>query len=335
MTLRVLHVVPIAPDGGTSGFTQRQIDRLAEAGVEGRTVFFGGSAMLLQPHRLFIGIAAIRRESRMFQPDIVHAHWGSLLALAAALASLGGPPLVITYRGSDINPVPSEPWIPRLIRVACSQLAVLLAAAVICVSDELRERLWSRSGIIRVIPDGTDLSFFRPLNKLDARRKLDWPFDERVVFFHEGGRPEVKRRDLADGSLIEARNILGQCRLEVMGSDVPYEHVPLLLNASDCLLVTSDFEGSPNIVREALACHVPIVSVEVGDVRRWLTNLDGTRIVERDPAEIGRALAEIIASGIRPAAESKTSQFNDESSRNAVLDTYHQIIADAKKQGRS
>jgi len=104
MTLRVLHVVPIAPDGGTSGFTQRQIDRLAEAGVEGRTVFFGGSAMLLQPHRLFIGIAAIRRESRMFQPDIVHAHWGSLLALAAALASLGGPPLVITYRGVLLAP---------------------------------------------------------------------------------------------------------------------------------------------------------------------------------------------------------------------------------------
>jgi len=173
------------------------------------------------------------------------------------------------------------------------------------------------------------------MNKLDARRKLNWPFDERVVFFHEGGRPAVKRRDLADASLIEARRILGQCRLEVMGSDVPHDHVPLLLNASDCLLVTSDFEGSPNIVREALACHIPIVSVEVGDVRRWLTNLDGTRIVERDPAEIGRALAEIITSGIRPASESKTAQFNDESSRNAVLETYHKIITDAKKQRRS
>jgi hypothetical protein len=85
----VLHVVPIAPNGTTFGFTQRQIDCLAEAGVEGRMVFFGGSAMLLRPHRLLIGIAAIRREIRIFKPTIVHAHWGSLLALATTIASLG------------------------------------------------------------------------------------------------------------------------------------------------------------------------------------------------------------------------------------------------------
>ena len=335
MTLRVLHVVPMVPDGGTSGFTQCQIDRLAEAGAEGRMVFFGGSAMLLQPHRLFIGIAAIHREIRMFQPDIVHAHWGSLLAFATALASFGGPPLVITYRGSDINPVPSEPWIRSLIRVVCSQLAVLRASAVICVSDELRERLWSRRGLVRIVPDGTDVSLFKPLDKLECRRKLNWPFDERVVFFYEGGRPEVKRRDLANASLEEARKLLGPCKLEVMGSDVPHDRVPLLLNASDCLLMTSDFEGSPNIVREALACHIPIISVEVGDVRRWIAGLDGTRIVERDPAEIGRALAEIITSGIRPAAQLKTSQFSDESSKNAVLETYHQVLKNTIKLRRS
>lgn len=331
MTLRVLHVVPIAPDGGTSGFTQRQIDCLAEAGVEGRLVFFGGSAMLLKPHRLLTGIAAIRREIRMFQPDIVHAHWGSLLAVATSLASLCGSPFVITYRGSDINPVPSEPWLRSLIRVACSQLAVLRAAAVICVSDELCERLWSRRGLVRIVPDGTDVSLFKPLDKLECRQQLNWPLNERVVFFYEGGRPEVKRMDLADTSMEEARKLLGPCRLEVMGSDVPHNRVPLLLNASDCLLMTSDFEGSPNIVREALACNLPVVSVDVGDVRRWIADLEGTRIVPRNPAEIGRALAEIIDSGIRLAAESKTAQFSDESSRNAVLATYHQVIKNAIK----
>lgn len=327
MTLRVLHVVPIAPDGGTSGFTQRQIDRLAEAGVEGRVVFFcGGSAILLQLYRLFTGIASVRREIHMFQPDIVHAHWGSLLALAAALATIGGPPLVITFRGSDINTVPSEPWLISSIRVACSQLAVLRAAAVICVSVELRERLWWRCGLVRIVPDGTDVSLFKPLDKMECRRKLNWPFDERVVFFHEGGRPEVKRRDLADASLEEARKLLGPCRLEVMGSGVPHDRVPLLLNASDCLLMTSDFEGSPNIVREALACNTPIVSVDVGDVHCWIAGLEGTRIVSREPAEIGRALEETIASGIRPTAELKTAQFSEESSRNAVLETYHQVL---------
>jgi glycosyltransferase involved in cell wall biosynthesis len=331
MTLRVLHVVPLAPDGGTSGFIQRQIDRLSEVCVEGHTVFFGGSAMLLQPHKLLIGIAEIRRGICMFQPDIVHAHWGSLLAFATAIATLSGPPIVITYRGSDINPIPSEPWLLRLIRVVCSQLAALRASAVICVSDELRERLWSRRGLIRIIPDGTDVSLFKPLDKLECRRKLNWPLDERVVFFYEGGRPAVKRRDLAEASLNEARKLIGSCRLEELGSDVPHDQVPILLNASDCLLMTSDFEGSPNIVREALTCNVPIVSVDVGDVRRWIAGLEGTRIVPRDAAEIGRALAEVMTGGIRPAGELKISQFSVESSKNAVLETYHQVLKDAIK----
>jgi teichuronic acid biosynthesis glycosyltransferase TuaC len=335
MAIRVLHVVPIAPDGGTSSFTQRQIDCLAEAGVEGRSVFFGGSAMLMRPHKLLIGIAEIRREIGMFQPDIVHAHWGSLLAFATALVSLGGPPLVITYRGSDINPVPSEPWLYGLIRVVCSQLAVLRASALICVSAELRERLWSRRGLVRIIPDGIDVSIFKPLDKLECRRILNWPLDERVVFFYEGGRPAVKRRDLAETSLNEARKLLGPCRLEVLGTDVPHDRVPVLLNASDCLLMTSDFEGSPNIVRETLACNIPIVSVDVGDVRRWIDGLEGTRIVSRDPAEIGRALAEIITYGIRPGAELKIRQCSSESSKNAVLETYHQVLKDATNLRRS
>jgi teichuronic acid biosynthesis glycosyltransferase TuaC len=41
---------------------------------------------------------------------------------------------------------------------------------------------------------------------------------------------------------------------------IEYEQVPIWLNASDVLLVTSHHEGSPTIVKEALACNLPIVS---------------------------------------------------------------------------
>jgi len=325
VTLRVVHVVPISHGGGTSGFIQRQIDKLAEAGVEGQVVYFSGSAMLSRPYLVLAGMTSIKRAISAFQPDIVHAHWGSLLALTTALASIGGPPLVITYRGSDINPVPSEPWLLSMTRIACSQLAIMRAAAIICVSDDLRRRLLLRNPLIQVIPSGTDLTLFKPMDKVAARKELNWPLDERVVFFYEGGRPEIKRRDLADAGLEEARKIIGPCRLEVMGSDIPHDRVPILLNASDCLLMTSDYEGSPNIIREALACRTPIVSVDVGDVRHWLTNLDGTIIVNRDPHEIGRAIADIITSGIRPATELKILQFSDEASRDAILKIYYQV----------
>lgn len=325
MSLRVLHVVPVAPGGGTSGFTQRQIDRLAEAGVEGRVAFFAGAAMVTRLHRLPGAVAAIRQEMKTFQPDVVHAHWGSLLALASALASIGGPPLVISYRGSDINPVPSEARARSVIRVACSQAAALRAAAIICMSDELRGRLWWRRDRARVILDGTDLARFSPRPRDEARVIIGWPLDERVVLFNAGRSPEVKRLDLAEAAVTVARQRLGPLRFEVMRGDVPYDEVPLRLNAADCVLMTSDFEGSPNIVREALACGTPVVSVPVGDVHRWLNGVEGTRIVERVPVAIGEAVAEVIGAGTRPDVGARARAFSEEASRDAVLDVYRRI----------
>jgi len=327
MSMRILHVVPQGSHGdASSGFTIRQIEGLKKAGVAGQLVFFRGAEMLLRPHQLPSQIAMIRREIKGFQPDIVHAHWGSLLAFSTAFASIGGPPLVISYRGSDINPVPSEVRLRGIIRITCSQLAAIRASAIICVSEELRGRLWLRHKSVNVILDGTDLSLFRPIDKLDARRQLKWPSNEPVIFFYEGERPDTKRRDLVDASFKEIRKALHQCRLEVMGSDVPRNRVPLLLNASDCLLMTSDFEGSPNIVREALACNTPVVSVDVGDIRRWLMNLDGTRIVSRDPMEISKNVVDLISTGIRPSIGSRALQFSDEMSTNAVLSVYRQVL---------
>lgn len=326
MSLRVLHVAPLAPGGGTSNFIERQIGRLSEAFVDAHTILFEGFAMRVRLQNLFAKLSEIRHYIRIFKPDIVHAHWGSILAFTASLATINGPPLVITYRGSDINPVPSESSLFRLPRFVFSQLAALRAAAVICVSPKIQERLWTKRGLIKIIPDGTDLSIFRFMDKLECREQLNWHPDERILFFYEGGRPAVKRRDLADAALDEAKRLLGRCRLEVLDSGVPYSRMPILLNAADCLLMTSDFEGSPNIVREALMCRLPIVSVDVGDVSYWIKGMQGTKLVPRDPVRIGRAAARIIVSGIRPQPDSIAHLFSDITSSKAIIETYVQIL---------
>lgn len=285
-------------------------------------MFFAGSAMLTRPHRLIGGILSIREAIRTFRPHIVHAHWGSLLAFASAVASIGGPPLVITFHGSDINPVPSEARARSLIRLTCSHLATLGADAIICVSDELKGRLWSGQERARVIMSGTDLVRFAPADRIEARRLLSWPDNAPVVLFNAGLSPQVKRLDLAEASVAQARLRLTGLRFEVMRGEVPLNEVPLRLNAADCLLVTSDFEGSPNIVREALACGTPVVSVPVGDVKKWLTGLEGTRIVERDPFLLGQAVADLIKSGIRPSLGARMCDFSEETTCRSVLELY-------------
>lgn len=324
--MRVLHVVSVGPDGLAPEFMRQQISCLTEAGFEGDIFAFAGATYARAPHRLPADLRALRREIRRFRPDIVHAHWGSLLALMSAAGTLAGPPLVITFRGSDINPVPSERAVRSFVRIACSQAATRRAAAVICVSDELRRRLWVAGHRASVIVDGVDLGRFVPQDRRDARRLLGWREDEHVVLFNVGNRPLVKRLDLAEAAVAEARNALGTAvRLERLSGHLPHAHMPALINAADCVLMTSDFEGSPNIVREALACDVPVVSVDVGDVQRWLGGV-GTRVVARDAVQLGAAIAGLLRSGERPGLGPSKEMFSDVASRDAVINVYRNIL---------
>ena len=69
---------------------------------------------------------------------------------------------------------------------------------------------------------------------------------------------------LARAAMAEARRAVPALRWEVMDGQVPPALVPTLMNGADCLLVTSDWEGSPVVIQEALACGLPVVSVDVG-----------------------------------------------------------------------
>ena len=122
-----------------------------------------------------------------------------------------------------------------------------------------------------------------------------------MVLFSDNNREPVKRQDAAQAAVTLARKKLPDARLEVQRG-VPHDKMPLVLSAADCLLIASDREGSPNIVKEALACNLPVVSADVGDIASLLrANPAAGQIVSRDPARMAEALAEVLA---RPRPDS-------------------------------
>jgi glutamine amidotransferase len=156
---------------------------------------------------------------------------------------------------------------------------------IVVKSEELRQALprgidLSRA---RLIPNGIDLGRFRPLERLECQRKLGWEPDTFHVLFPTADRSAWdKRLPLAEAALA-ALNEMGH-RSEMHGlPGIPHEEVPVWMNAADVLLLTSDHEGSPNVVKEALGCNRPVVSVDVGDVRERIQSIEGCFLAEPTP----------------------------------------------------
>lgn len=288
--LRVLYVLPGAGEGSAMIFASKQVAAMRELGVI--------SEIFVLESRT--NVVHLRREARRFRrcvascrPDLIHAQYGTVTACFAAL--LAPIPLVITFRGSDLNPAPSDPRLRCLLRRWLSQYAARRAARMICVSQGLRRRLWWRRDRALVLPSGVDTEVFVPQSQTDARAELGWGAAERIVLFNAGLSPAVKRLDLAEAAVAKAEALCGPIRLVLLDGRVPHRRVATMMNGADCLLLTSDWEGSPTIVQEAMACNLPVLSVDVGDVRERLAGVNPSGIVGRDPLDMARALAELLA----------------------------------------
>lgn len=244
--------------------------------------------------------------------DLLHLHYGFTTSLLALFQSL---PVVVTYHGTDINGYPFIAWGDAHRSMAYSAAALVTrqlarrADAVIVMTLEMKRRL---PAVVQaktwVAPMGVDTKRFYQIPREIARKKLGWGSEPVVLFCNTN--ENLKRRDLAEAAVQEARRRSASIRLFIM-QDVSPDDVPILLSAADCLLLTSDREGSPNIVRESLACNLPVVSVPVGDIPELLGRDPASGgIVARNPVLLAEALVDLIS---RPRPSNLTGLLENDS----------------------
>jgi teichuronic acid biosynthesis glycosyltransferase TuaC len=317
--LRVLYVVPASDEETPMVFARREIASVARQGVEVDSFF---SSSRRHPVRVAQLCARLRARVRAFDPHVVHAQFGTITALASVIAS--SAPVVITFRGSDLNWVRVDGAVPTMVRQLVSQAAAARAAHVICVSERLRRRLWIQRERATVLTNGTDLDMFRPVPRGEARAALGWRHDDPVVIFN-AGFSDVKRRDLAEAAFERARAASPRLRLEVLDGRRPPDSIPLYLNAADALLLTSDAEGSPAVVREAMACNLPVVSVDVGDVAERLARVRPSCVVARDPVAIARGLLDVLAAGRRSNGAEEVQEVSMDAVARRLVAIYRRV----------
>lgn len=260
-------------------------------------------------------INGIRKASKTINPDIIHAHYG----LCGFIANLQRRiPVVTTFHGSDIN--------NRGIRVF-SIVSSLLSKRSIVVSDDLKNKLL-KSNRIHVIPCGVNSDLLVPMGKEIARANLGCDIDEKLILFSKEFYNKVKNYPLARMSVDiynEQKEQKDKARL-LEFIDYTREQVTWLYNAVDCAIMTSDNEGSPQFIKEAMACNCPIVSVDVGDVKQVISGIDGCYLAERNPKDIAQKLDLAIKHGKTCGREKVLQVFDSSVIAQRVIAVYNEVL---------
>jgi teichuronic acid biosynthesis glycosyltransferase TuaC len=313
--------------GGPAVFIARQAEFLKRDGVEVDILPFRGAR---DPRNYLAAWKEVQRRLAGGAYDLVHAQFGQsgITALPKSV------PLVVTLRGDDLEGIIGENgryipsgWLLRLI----SREVARRADAVIVVSEHMKRYL-PRSVAAHVMPSGIDLELFRPEPRDVVRQRLGLPLDLRLVLFV--GNPDLARKRYALAqAAVEQVNRLFPARL-LVGWEMQHSRIAELMNACDALVLTSMQEGSPNSVKEALACNLPVVAVPVGDVASRLYGIEGCELCGNDRVEtIAAGLTRVLHQRHRIDGRSAVQSLDERLLTQRLIDIYRSILPASKSVG--
>jgi glycosyltransferase involved in cell wall biosynthesis len=224
--------------------------------------------------------------------DVVHAHYG-LWCLAARMQWT--TPVVGSFLGDDLlGTVTADGSYSKkgALVVKVSQWLCRHLDAAIVKSNPMKAALGQQDKVY-VIPNGVDFNLFRPLPRAEVRAALGWHPNRYYVLFGNDPAIPVKNFPLAQAAIerLQARKIDVEL---VVAKGLPQTTVVQYINACNALILPSIAEGSPNIVKETMACSVPVVATNVGDVAQMISRTEGCSVCDSNPEALAAGLEQAL-----------------------------------------
>lgn len=276
-------------------------------------------------------VRELKKKIREFRPDIIHAHFG-LSAITAELQS--EVPVVTTFHNGE-----THHWWVNLI----TSLMSLRAKHVIYVAQHIRDMVYFKARNYSIIPCGVSLEDCFLMDKAEARKQLGWDPDKKYILF--GGAFSNERKNYALLKQAVARVKSEELRVKsiecIEMKGLSRAECVLRMNACDVFALPTKNEGSPQALKEAMACNCPIVATDVADIKHLLGNLPGHYILpnkrgngawwvgdEKSVDEMARLLKEALAFDGRTKGRERIVElgYTNELVAKKIIQIYEDII---------
>ena len=316
--MKVMVVTNMYPSEGMpyhGTFVKTQVESLRREGVHVDVFFVDGVKNTLNYLWAFPRLWARLLTHRY---DLIHAHYvfSGIIARAQLI-----DPVVLTHHGSQVF----DGWQAPI----CRMITPFMDRAVV-VSPEMKEKMGNNT--VEVIPCGIDFDLFKPIPKDQAREELNLPQDKKLVLWAgEYWRP-IKRFDIVQKSVELLQKRDPDAELVLVGKK-PLHEVPKYMSACDVLLLVSDGEGSPMVIKEAMACNLPIVSVPAGDVPEVIGGTEGCYLCSQDPQDVADKLELVLKWGKRTDGREKIGHMEIGAISRSIISLYQEMLEQKRNHG--
>ena len=306
--MRVLFISSGNHFSGITPIVHNQQNSLIRKGIQIDNFLIKGNGVKGYLKNSYLIFLQIRKKSY----DIIHAHY-SVSAFAATLA--GCKPLVVSLMGSDTH-------VNTAVRALIRLFSRWFWAACIVKTDEMKKNINLPAAY--VIPNGVNINQFRYISKSEAQAKLGFDRNKKYILFPANpARPE-KNFTLAQAAI----NLVKEHKVIIhFLHNIPNEEAVWHYCACDLVLLTSKREGSPNVIKEAMACSRPIVCTNVGDVELIIGSTEECYICEPDAKEIAVRVQYILDKGIiKTNGHENIQKLRDDLIADKIITVYESVI---------
>lgn len=296
-------------DNGIVAFIKSQGESLKKEGVE--LDYFPIKAKGIRGY--LKNIKPLRQYLKINKYDVIHAHYGQIGLLC--LLTFTRIPIVLSVMGDDAYGnfnIEGKRIKSSYFGMFLTQIALIFVKKIIVKSKNILKVIPYKSKSF-IQPNGVDFELFKPSSE-ELNQNL-------ILFLADENNPRKNYKLLKDGlALIDRKEL--KC---INPFPIKHDEFPHYLNKCSVFVLTSYNEGSPNVIKEAMACNIPIVSTDVGDVKEVVSNTEGCFITSFKPEDLADKIIKALEFGKRTMGREDIKHLESSIVANSIINIYKEI----------